>query len=54
MLGELDQVEREHKKAIQILVGSYEKSLLSMKQEINKTVGKLKNNGQYFERILNE
>ena len=51
---ELENVEQDHKKAINLLVQSYEKSLHSMKEEINKTVFKLKDNGTYFEKVLRD
>ena len=54
MMSELETVEFDHKKAINLLVQSYEKSLLSMKEEINKTVFKLRDNGQYFEKVLKD
>jgi len=51
-MAELETVEFDHKKAINLLVQNYEKSLHSMKEEINKTVFKHKDNGQYFEKVL--
>lgn len=54
MLEMLDSVETEHKKAIQMLVHSYESSLKNMKSEITKTSSKLKENGGYFKKIIED
>jgi hypothetical protein len=54
MIKELELVEKSHGEAINELVEKYEDSLKAMKEEIKNTVEKLKENGEYFEAVIEE
>lgn len=54
MVRELEHIEEKHNAAIDALVRGYEKSLNAMKDEIRRAVNKLKDNGDYFEKVIED